>query len=129
MPGTGVVALAPGCEAPVTLPIVETTERWLVRAGGGDQSAFAQVYDATAPRVFGLVLRILMDRAHAEEVTREVYLEAWRHAMHFDPERGTASTWLLRIAHSRSVDRARAARTRGTPVEVSGPARGSVPAL
>jgi len=106
--------------APAMLTMMETTEQRLVRAGDGEQRAFAQVYDDTSLRVFGLVLRIVMDRAHAEEVTREVYLDAWRHAKRFDPERGTAITWLLQIAHSRAVNRVRAARTRGACVEAGG---------
>ena len=90
--------------------IMETTEQRLVRAGDGEQRAFAEVYDATAAQVFGLVLRIVTDRALAEDVTQEVYLEAWRHAKRFDPQRGTAITWLLQIALSRAVDRVRDAR-------------------
>lgn len=110
-PATSAIGLAPGFNGPVELWVEETTEQRLVRAGDGEQRAFAQVYDATSPRVFGLVLRIVMDRAHAEEVTREVYVEAWRHATRFDPERSTALTWLLQIAHSHAVDRVRASRT------------------
>nr|WP_241429226.1 ECF RNA polymerase sigma factor SigK [Agrococcus sp. ARC_14] len=85
-------------------------EQCIVRAAGGDQRAFAELYDATAPRVFGLVLRILVDRAQAEEVAQEVFLEAWRRAQRFDPERGAAISWLLQIAHARAVDRVRASQ-------------------
>ncbi len=89
-------------------PVMETTlEQRLVRAADGDQLAFAGVYGASSSRVFGLVLRILADRALAEEVVHEVYLEAWRHAKRFDAERGSAIAWLLQIAHSRAVDRVR----------------------
>ncbi|WP_234946121.1 ECF RNA polymerase sigma factor SigK [Agrococcus sp. Marseille-P2731] len=85
-------------------------EQCLVRAAGGDQRAFAELYDASAPRVFGLVLRILVDRAQAEEVAQEVYLEAWRRAERFDPARGAAISWLLQIAHARAVDRVRSSQ-------------------
>lgn len=97
---------------PAILRLVETTlEQSLVRAADGDERAFAEVYDATAPRVFGLVLRILVDRAQAEEVAQEVYLEAWRQAKRFDPERGAAISWLLQIAHARAIDRVRASQS------------------
>lgn len=86
-------------------------ERCLQLAAGGDERAFAELYDATAPRVFGLVLRILVDRAQAEEVAQEVYLEAWRSAHRFDAARGAAISWLLRIAHARAVDRVRASQS------------------
>lgn len=97
---------------PAILRLVETTlEQCLVRAADGDERAFAEVYDATAPRVFGLVLRILVDRAQAEEVAQEVYLEAWRQAKRFDPDRGAAISWLLQIAHARAVDRVRSSQS------------------
>lgn len=79
------------------------------RASRGDESAFAALYDATAARVHGLVLRVVRDPAQAEEVTQEVYLEVWRTASRFDPARGSALSWLMTIAHRRSVDRVRSA--------------------
>ena len=106
------LAFAPAVPRPAILGRVETSvEQCLVRAAEGDERAFAELYDATAARVFGLVLRILVDRAQAEEVAQEVYLEAWRQAKRFDPERGAAVSWLLRIAHARAVDRVRASQS------------------
>lgn len=97
--------------SPAILAHVEIdVEQCLVRAAAGDERAFAELYDATAPRVFGLVLRILVDRAQAEEVTQEIYLEAWRGAARFDPNRGAAISWLLQIAHARAVDRVRSSQ-------------------
>ncbi|WP_081646205.1 ECF RNA polymerase sigma factor SigK [Agrococcus pavilionensis] len=97
---------------PAILGRVETSlEQCLVRAADGDERAFAELYDATAARVFGLVLRILVDRAQSEEVAQEVYLEAWRQAKRFDPSRGAAMSWLLQIAHARAVDRVRSSQS------------------
>jgi RNA polymerase sigma-70 factor, ECF subfamily len=79
----------------------------MVRAGQGDQEAFAQVYDATSARVFGLIVRVLRDRDQAAEVSQEVYLEAWRQAGGFDPQRGSVPGWLLTLAHRKAVDRVR----------------------
>ena len=79
------------------------------RSARGDEIAFAAVYDATAARVHGLVLRVIRDPAQAEEVTQETFLEAWRIASRFDPDRGSALSWLLTLAHRRAVDRVRSA--------------------
>ena len=76
----------------------------------GDDAAFAAFYDHTAPRVLGLVTRVLRDPAQSEEVTQEVYLEAWQRATRFDPARGRAASWLLTMAHRRAVDRVRSAK-------------------
>lgn len=80
----------------------------LRRCGLSDQEAFAELYDRTSARVFGLVLRVLQDAGYAEETTQEVYLQIWRTASGFDPAKGSALTWLMTLAHRRAVDRVRA---------------------
>lgn len=81
----------------------------LKRSARGDSAAFAELYDATARRVYGLVLRVVRDPAQAEEVTQEAYLEVWRTASRYDPERGSGISWILTIAHRKAVDRVRSA--------------------
>lgn len=82
----------------------------LVRVASGDQQAFSELYDLLAGRVLGLVTRLLKDRAQSEEVTQEIFLEVWQNATRFDRERGSASSWVLTMAHRRAVDRVRAAQ-------------------
>jgi RNA polymerase sigma-70 factor, ECF subfamily len=76
----------------------------------GDETAFAQVYDQVAGAVFGMVRRVVRDQAQSEEVTQEVLLEVWRSASRFDPREGSASAWLMTLAHRRAVDRVRSAQ-------------------
>ena len=85
----------------------------IARTGNGEEDAFAALYDATAPFVHGLVVRILNDRTAAEEVTADVYLQVWRQAVRYDATRGTPLAWLLMLARSRAVDRLRAHAARG----------------
>ncbi|HEX4946341.1 MAG TPA: sigma-70 family RNA polymerase sigma factor [Blastocatellia bacterium] len=74
----------------------------------GDQEALAAFYDQTHRLVFGLALRILGNRESAEEVTSDVYMQVWRQAANFELMRGTALSWLMTIARTRSIDRLRA---------------------
>ena len=77
--------------------------------GRGDEAAFARLYDATCSRIFGLAVRVVRDRAQAEEVAQEAFLEIWRTSGRFDPARGSPLGWLLTIAHRKAVDRVRSA--------------------
>lgn len=73
----------------------------------GDRDAFARLYDATSPRVYGLVLRMLRDEGYAEETLQEVYLQVWQRARDYRTEMGSVLSWMLTIAHRRTVDRIR----------------------
>jgi len=96
----------------VGVPAVPAAERLadlLRRSARGDQVAFAELYDATQARVFGLAVRVVRDPAQAEEVTQEAFLEVWRTASRFDADKGSALSWLMTICHRKSVDRVRSA--------------------
>jgi RNA polymerase sigma-70 factor (ECF subfamily) len=79
----------------------------LVRAAAGDTAAFSAVYAETAPRAFGLALRVVGDRARAEQVTQEAYLTLWRTAAEFDARRGSCRSWILALVHRTAVDHLR----------------------
>ncbi len=79
----------------------------LRRVARQDADAFADFYDATRARVFGLISRVLRDRGYSEETTQEVYLQVWRSADNYDPASGSALAWLMTLAHRRAVDRVR----------------------
>ncbi|MFE0465228.1 ECF RNA polymerase sigma factor SigK [Kitasatospora sp. NPDC058965] len=82
----------------------------MAAAARGDEDAFARLYSALAPPVYGIALRTLRNPSHAEEVAQEVLLEVWRTAAAYRPDRGAVLTWVLTIAHRRAVDRVRSAR-------------------
>ncbi|MDF2145338.1 ECF RNA polymerase sigma factor SigK [Knoellia sp. p5-6-4] len=82
----------------------------LLRASArGDEQAFAELYDATSRRLYGLVLRVVRDPSQAEEVAQEAFLEIWRTSARFDRAKGSAMSWMLTIAHRKAVDRVRSA--------------------
>jgi RNA polymerase sigma-70 factor, ECF subfamily len=82
------------------------------RSAGGDQGAFALLYDASRQLVYTTALRILREPADAEEVTLDVYMQAWRNAKDYTEGRGTVGAWLVMLARSRAIDRVRAHASR-----------------
>ncbi len=79
----------------------------LIRASRGDQQAFAQFYDLVSPMVFGVIVKIVRSRSISEEVAQEVFVELWRNASTFSPDRGSAKAWAATIARRRAIDRVR----------------------
>jgi RNA polymerase sigma-70 factor (ECF subfamily) len=90
---------------------LDSVENLLLRVAEGDQKSFAELYDSVAPRVLGLITRLLIDHSQSEEVAQEVFLEIWRTATRFDPNRGAGLSWILTMSHRRAVDRVRASQS------------------
>lgn len=76
----------------------------LVAVADRDRGAFATVYEETVDRVLNLATRILGDTDAADDVASDVYLQVWRKAADFDPERGSAIAWIMTICRSRALD-------------------------
>jgi len=85
--------------------------RLLARAGVGDRAAFATLYERTSSHLLGVVLRINRDRAQAEDILQEVYVNVWRAASSFDAAQSQPLTWLTSIARNRAIDSLRRLQT------------------
>lgn len=72
-----------------------------------EPDALRELYDLHGRATFGFLVRVLGERAGAEDVQQQVFLEAWQRADRYDPERGGLLTWLLQIARSRAIDQLR----------------------
>jgi RNA polymerase sigma-70 factor (ECF subfamily) len=79
----------------------------LRRVAAGDASALRSAYDRLGASALALALRILRARSEAEEVVQETFLEVWRRASAYDPQRGSAAAWILNVCRSRALDRLR----------------------
>ena len=80
----------------------------LVRAiGEHDGKALKALYELSHWLVFTLALRIVNNRATAEEVTVDVFHEIWRRASAYDPADGSVIGWIMNLARSRAIDRVR----------------------
>jgi len=80
----------------------------LSRVASHDRAAFRGLYAAASAKLFGTLLRILGNRAEAEDALQEVFTRVWLRAGRFDAERGRAMTWLIAIARNHAIDRIRA---------------------
>ncbi len=83
----------------------------LARTALGDRAAFARLYDRTSGHLFAVVLRIQRDRALAEDLLQEIYVNVWRAAASFDATRSQPLTWLTSIARNRAIDSLRRQQT------------------
>ena len=81
-------------------------------ASRGEVGAISCIYDRFAGLLLTMAEKILGDRAMAEDLVHDVFLEVWRHASTFDPTRGSVRTWILVRLRSRALDRLRSAKTR-----------------
>ncbi len=79
----------------------------MTRCATADHAAFGELYDLTMRRVYGTVLKVLRSPDHAQEVTQEIYVEVWRLASKYAPDKGSVLAWILTMAHRRAVDRVR----------------------
>jgi RNA polymerase sigma-70 factor (ECF subfamily) len=99
-------------------PMPPSPDRQLViRAQGGDEGAFAELYRANVGRVYAVCLRITANTQRAEEFTQETFVRAWEMLGHFRGESAFA-TWLHRIAVNTALMVIRADRRRNARVEV-----------
>jgi RNA polymerase sigma factor (sigma-70 family) len=93
-------------------------EALLALCSRADDSALGELYDRYGRVAYGLALRIVRDRALAEDAVQEAFLAVWRSAESFLAEQGKPSTWILTLVHRRAVDLVRREeRRRGEPLE------------
>lgn len=82
----------------------------------GEQGAFNMLVTKYEHMVFSLALRIMKSREDAEDVTQEVFLNAYNHLADYQ-SRFKFSTWLLKITKNQALYRLRGAKNRPVPAE------------
>lgn len=82
----------------------DTLAQLLSRAGLGDRSAFAALYEATKSKLFAVSLRIVRERHIAEEVLQESFVSIWHHAADYATAKSAPMTWMTTIVRNRSLD-------------------------
>jgi RNA polymerase sigma-70 factor, ECF subfamily len=93
-------------------------DRALLRAiAARDKEAFRQLYTRHSTMLFSLAIKILSDRAEAEDVLQEIFVQIWKTASSFDDGRGKPLGWFIMLARSRAIDRLRSRKTRNRLTE------------
>ena len=97
----------------------------LSRVALGDRAAFAQLYQLSSAQLFGVILRINTDRAQAEDILQDCFVNIWRAAQSFDAARAQPMTWLTSIARNRAIDSLRRRKTEIATTTTSAHASGA----
>ena len=79
----------------------------LESAALGDRTAFQALYRRTAPKLFAIVLRIVRDRAIAEDILQDAFVKVWQNAASYSRSEGEPLNWLVSIARNRAIDELR----------------------
>lgn len=85
----------------------------------GDEDALRELYELLAPRAYAIALKVLKDAAEAEEVLQDTFLEIWKSATRYDPERASADRWVATMVRTRAIDRLRKRNARDRMVNAA----------
>ncbi|WP_210527388.1 sigma-70 family RNA polymerase sigma factor [Rubellimicrobium arenae] len=93
-------------------------ENMIARMAIGDRRALTALYEATSAKLFGVVLRVLDDRAEAEDALQEIFVKLWHNADRYRSNGLSPMTWLITVARNHAIDRLRARRSqRAAPID------------
>ncbi len=83
---------------------IDDTASLLRRCAGGDRAAFRLLYDRWGGRLHGVALRITRQSSLAADATHDAFVQIWQQADRFDPERGSADSWMIGLVRYRALD-------------------------
>jgi len=113
----------------------EALTRDLLATAAGDRAAFRRLYAATSAKLYGICLRICVERHTAEDALQDAFTTIWRNAGRYDPAKASPVTWMAAVARNRAIDRLRSGGrpARAAPLEeadeVADPAPGAEESL
>ena len=89
----------------------------LPRVALKDRAAFDRLYALAAPKLFGVLLRILNERSEAEDALQEVFVKIWSRADRYAQSDASALGWLCAIARNHAIDKVRARQKPSQPID------------
>jgi RNA polymerase sigma-70 factor (ECF subfamily) len=102
-------------------------EALLRTIANGDRQAFRVLYEAFAPKLYGIILRICRDPGLSQDVLQETFVKVWTRAGTYSAEAGRPATWLASIARNAAIDAGR--RRRDVPLGMDEEGRAMIDAL
>lgn len=79
----------------------------LQRVAAQDRAAFRDLYSAAAPKLTGVLFRILGNRAEVDDALQDVFIRVWQRAAQFQPDKGRGMSWLIAVSRNHALDRLR----------------------
>ncbi len=70
----------------------------------GNKNAFANLYQNTSAKLFAISLKMLGNRAQAEEVLQDSFVKIWHNASEYQVSKGAVMSWMISIVRYRSLD-------------------------
>lgn len=96
---------------------------WLARCALGDRQAFRELYEATSPRLMGVIAQLVGRGALAEDLLQDVYVKVWKAAGQYRAGAGSPMAWMAAAARYRAIDHLRARGARPEVANADLPAR------
>lgn len=96
-----------GPESRVPMTTTDDVEKMIAQVGLGDRAAFSSLYDATSAKLFGVCLRILNDRAEAEDALQDAFVRIWQKAGSYAANGYSPMTWLITLTRNLAIDKLR----------------------
>lgn len=87
--------------------------RLMERIKAGDTAALEALYGRYGRAVLAICRRILGDPRDAEEAMLDAFTQIWENGDRYDPSRASPLSYLMTVARSRAIDRARASGRHG----------------
>ena len=87
-------------------------EEMIAGMANGDRDAFDALYAATSAKLFGVCLRVLNNRAEAEDALQDAFVKVWRNADRYSANGFSPMTWLITVTRNTCIDRLRARKAR-----------------
>jgi len=97
-----------------------TDNELMTMISAGESEAFESLYSRYAANIYQTVLRLVEDRALAEDLVQEVFWRVWRRSSRFAAERGQVASWLRAMARNVGVDELRRLRARPVLIRAEG---------